>query len=192
MKIGIFSGSFNPIHVGHLILGSYIVENTDIEQVWFVVTPHNPLKKQETLLDENERLKMVQLATDPYGEELVASDFEFSLPRPSYTVDLLATLDEKYPEHEFSLVIGGDNWDTFSTWKDYDKIIKGYRIIIYPRLDSKLNLSAKRRGKVEILDSPIIEISSTDIREGLKAGKNMRAYLPIEVFEYIHKNNLYK
>lgn len=192
MKIGIFSGSFNPIHVGHLILGNYIVENTDIEQVWFVVTPHNPLKEQEELLPEEERLKMVQLAIQPYEGKLIASDFEFSLPRPSYTIDTLTALKENYPEHDFSLVIGGDNWDSFTDWKDYDKIISNYKIIVYPRLDSRLNVSSKMKSWVEILDSPIIEISSTDIRRGIKENMNMRPYLPVEVFEYIKDNDLYK
>lgn len=192
MKIGIFSGSFNPIHIGHLILGSYIVEYTDIDQVWFMVTPHNPLKEQDSLLDEAERLKMVQLATEPYGSKLLASDFEFLLPRPSYTVDTFKALKHKYPEHEFSLIIGGDNWDTFSNWKNYDEIIRNYKIIVYPRLGARLNVSQKLKGKVEILDSPIIEISSTEIREGIEEGRNIRPYLPVEVYKYIETNNLYK
>lgn len=192
MKIGILSGSFNPIHIGHLILGNYISEYTNIDQVWYVVTPHNPFKEQESLLDENERLKMVELATKPYEGKLLASDFEFHLPRPSYTIDTLTALSKQYPEHEFHLIIGGDNWDNIARWKNYDEIIKNYKIIVYPRLDSRLNVPAKLKGKVEILDSPIFEISSTDIREAIEEGKDVRPYLPTEVFEYITANNLYQ
>lgn len=192
MKIGIFSGSFNPIHIGHLILANYIVEYTDTDQVWFMVTPHNPLKEQDSLLDEEKRLKMVQLAAEPYSDKLKACDFEFQLPRPSYTVDTFKALKIQYPEHEFSLIIGGDNWDTFSNWKNYDEIIRNYKIIVYPRLGARLNVSQKLKGKVEILDSPIIEISSTEIREGIEEGRNIRPYLPVEVYKYIETNNLYK
>lgn len=190
MKIGIFSGSFNPIHVGHIILGNYIVEYTEIEQVWFLVTPQNPLKDEANLIDENERLKMVQLATLPY-DKLIASDFEFSLPRPSFTVDTLSALSEKHPEHEFSLIIGGDNWDAISRWKDHEKIIANHKIIVYPRLDNRLTIPTRLKNTIEVLDSPIIDISSTFIREGLEEGKNMRPFLDAEVDAYINFKGLY-
>lgn len=190
MKIGTFAGSFNPIHVGHIILGNYIVEYTEIEQVWFMVTPHNPLKDEYSLLDEDERLKMVQLATEPY-EKLIASDFEFTLPRPSFTVDTLSALKAKYPEHEFSLVIGGDNWDSITRWKDHEEIIQNHKILIYPRLDNRLIIPTRLRNTVEALDSPIIDISSTFIREGIMDGKNMRPFLSPEVYDYIQRNKLY-
>lgn len=190
MKIGIFSGSFNPIHIGHIILGNYIVEYTEIEQVWFLVTPHNPLKEEDSLLGENERLRMAQLATQPY-DKLIASDFEFSLPRPSFTVDTLAALSIKYPEHEFSLVIGGDNWDSITRWKDHEEIIQNHKVLIYPRLDNRLIIPTRLRNTVEALDSPIIDISSTFIREGFIEGKNMRPFLDPEVYEYIKDNKLY-
>lgn len=190
MKIGIFSGSFNPIHVGHIILGNYIVEYTEIEQVWFLVTPHNPLKEEKSLIDENQRLHMVELATQPY-DNLKASDFEFSLPRPSFTIDTLAALGEKYPQHEFSLIIGGDNWDSFHRWKDPEKIITNHKVLIYPRLDNRLIIPTRLKNTVEVLDSPIIDISSTFIREGLAEGKNMRPFLDASVNEYIHSDRLY-
>lgn len=190
MKIGIFAGSFNPIHIGHIILGNYIVEYTEIEQVWFMVTPHNPLKDEDSLLAEDERLRMVQLATEPY-EKLIASDFEFSLPRPSFTVDTLSALKVKYPEHEFSLVIGGDNWDSITRWKDHEEIIQNHKILIYPRLDNRLIIPTRLRNTVEALDSPIIDISSTFIREGIMEGKNMRPFLSPEVYDYIQRNKLY-
>lgn len=191
MKIGIFSGSFNPIHVGHIILGNYIVEYTEIEQVWFVVTPHNPLKDEAKLIDEKERFEMVQLATKPY-DKLIASDFELSLPRPSFTIDTLAALSQKHPEHEFYLIIGGDNWDAISRWKDHEKIIANHKIVIYPRLDNRLTIPTRLKNTIEVLDSPIIDISSTFIREGLEEGKNMRPFLDVEVNDYIHSKKLYE
>lgn len=191
MKIGIFSGSFNPIHVGHIILGNYIVEYTEIDEVWFLVTPHNPLKDETSLIDENQRLKMVQLATQHY-DKLRASDFEFSLPRPSFTVDTLAALSLEYPEHEFSLVIGGDNWDSITRWKDHEKIITSHKILIYPRLDNRLIIPTRLKNTVEVLDSPIIDISSTFIREGLAESKDMRPFLDVEVNNYIHSKKLYQ
>lgn len=190
MKIGIFSGSFNPIHIGHLILANYIVEYTDVDEVWFVVTPHNPLKEESSLLDEQERLNMVELAVKPY-RKLHASDIEFSLPRPSYTLDTLKALSRAYATHEFCLIIGGDNWESFSAWKGYQEIIDNYKIFVYPRLDAKITVSTKLKNKVEILDSPIIEISSTSIREALEEGKCVRPYLPDEVFDYITEKKLY-
>lgn len=190
MKIGIFSGSFNPIHIGHLILGNYVVEYTDIEQVWFLVTPHNPLKEENSLIDETERLKMVQLATEAYPK-LQASDFEFSLSRPSFTVDTLAALGNKYPEHEFTLIIGGDNWDSINRWKDHEKIIKNHKVLIYPRLDNRLIIPSQIKNTVEAIDAPIVDISSTMIREGFEEEKNMRPFLSSEVYDYIVSNKLY-
>lgn len=191
MKIGIFSGSFNPIHIGHLILANYITEFTDVEEVWFLVTPQNPLKEDADLLDENIRLEMTRLALEDYPK-LKVSDFEFSLPKPSYTVTTLETLDEAYPEHEFSLVIGADNWENFHQWKDFKKILARYKIYVYPRLDSKLSISKELRGRIEALESPVMELSSTFIRDSIIEGKDLRAFMPTAVYDYIVKENLYK
>lgn len=190
MNIGIFSGSFNPIHVGHLMLANYIVEYTEIDEVWFLVSPHNPLKSADELLDEQNRLHMVELALKKYSK-LKASDFEFFLPKPSYTINTLAALEEKYPEHEFSLIIGADNWTDFDSWRAYDKILENYKIKVYPRLGERITIPKKMKQMVEALDSPIVEVSSTFIREGIAEGKDMRAFLPEGILEYIKEKKLY-
>mgnify|MGYP001190350857 CR=1 FL=1 len=190
MKIGIFSGSFNPIHIGHIILANYVIEHADIDQVWFLVTPQNPLKEEGVLLNESERLEMVKLATAPY-EKMCASDFEFHLPRPSYTVATLNALRNSYPEHEFTLMIGSDNWTEISNWKDYEWMLSQYKLLVYPRLDHQISIPKKLRSTVEALDSPVVEISSSFIREELKEGKNIRPFVPVEVYEYIKEKKLY-
>jgi len=191
VNIGIFSGSFNPIHIGHLVLANYIVEFTNIDKIWFVVSPQNPLKSQNSLSDENIRLEMVQLALHDYPK-LKASDFEFSLPRPSYTISTLDALKKVYPEHNFTLVIGADNWSTFENWKEHDVILEKYPIMVYPRLDYRISIPNKLKAKVEALDSPIIEVSSTFIRKSISEGKDVRAFLPDNVYDYILKGRLYK
>ncbi|NDW17957.1 nicotinate-nucleotide adenylyltransferase [Dysgonomonas sp. 216] len=190
MNIGIFSGSFNPIHIGHLILANYISEFTDIDEVWFLVSPQNPLKN-DNLEDEQIRLEMVNLALSGYPK-LKACDFEFSLPRPSYTVNTLDALKKKYTEHKFSLIIGADNWKNFELWKDYKTILNNFDIYIYPRLLFDIEASDILKDNITILDSPIIEISSTFIRNSIKDKKNVKAFLSEKVYEYISKNNLYK
>lgn len=191
MNIAVFSGSFNPIHIGHLILGNYLTEFTDIDEVWYVVTPHNPLKEQTDLLNEEERFKMVELALLDYPK-LIASDFEFSLSKPSYTINTLNALRETFSQHRFSLLIGADNWITFDKWKDYQSIIKNYDIYVYPRLGSNILLSEEGQNHIKLLDSPIVEISSTFIRKSISDNKNIRAFLPDKVYEYIVDRGLYK
>lgn len=191
MNIGIFSGSFNPIHVGHLILANYIVEYTDIEEVWFLVSPQNPLKPAGELSDESMRLEMTKLALEKYTK-LKACDFEFSLPRPSYTINTLETLEKQYPEHDFTLIIGADNWSDFEKWKEHDHIIENFKLKVYPRLGYRISIPKKMKQHVEALDSPIVEVSSIFIREGIEDGKDMRAFLPDGVFEYILEKGLYK
>lgn len=191
MNIGIFPGSFNPIHVGHLILANYITEFTDIEEIWFLVSPHNPFKEKEDLLDENVRFEMAQMALEKYPK-LKASNFEFSLSKPSYTVDTLDAIQKEYPDYNFTLIIGADNWSDFDKWKNYDKILENYTLKIYPRLGYRITIPPKMRSRVEALESPIIEVSSTFIREGISEGKSMRAFLPDAVYQFVTYKELYK
>lgn len=192
MKIGLFFGSFNPIHIGHLIIANHIAENSDLDQIWLVVTPHNPHKEKVTLLNDRNRLHMVQLATEDY-EKIKPCDIEFTLPQPNYTVNTLAHLQEKYPQHQFSLIMGEDNLHSLHKWKNYEFIVENYNIYIYPRIsDTKENTELNKHIKVHKVKAPIVEISSTFIRESIKNKKNVRPLLPATVWEYIDYNNFYK
>lgn len=191
MNIGIFPGSFNPIHVGHLILANYIVEFTEIDEIWFLVSPQNPHKKRNDLLDENIRYEMAKIALENYSR-IKVSDFEFSLPRPSYTMNTLEKLSERYSEHDFTLLIGADNWAVFEKWKDYSCLLEKYPIKVYPRLGYRIIIPSKLKNRVEALESPIVEISSTFIRESIADGKYIKAFLPEKVFKYIEENKLYR
>ncbi|EIA10105.1 nicotinate (nicotinamide) nucleotide adenylyltransferase [Flavobacterium frigoris] len=192
MKIGLYFGTFNPIHVGHLIIANHMAENADLEQVWLVVTPHNPHKKKETLLDDYHRLQMVHLATEDYPK-LKPSDIEFKLSQPNYTVNTLVHLEEKYPDHEFSLIMGEDNLKSLHKWKNYEVLLQNHHIYVYPRLSPDQEDSClKNHPKVHLIDAPIVEISSTFIRKSIKEGKNIQPLLPSKVWEYIDHNNFYK
>ncbi|KIC02444.1 nicotinate-nucleotide adenylyltransferase [Flavobacterium sp. JRM] len=192
MKIGLYFGTFNPIHVGHLIIANHMAEHADLDQVWMVVTPHNPLKKKDTLLDDYHRLQMVYLATDSF-DKLKPSDIEFKLSQPNYTVNTLVHLQERYPNHEFSLIMGEDNLKTLHKWKNYEVILQDYDIYVYPRISSEVeNLELKNHPKIHLIDAPIVEISSTFIRNNIKEGKNIQPLLPEKVWEYIDHNNFYK
>lgn len=191
MKIGLFFGSFNPIHIGHLIIANYILEYSDLEKIWFVVSPQNPFKKKESLLDSHHRLQMVRLAINNYPN-MVASDIEFSLPYPSYTIDTLAVLNDRYPDKEFVLLMGKDNLNSFTKWKNYDKILSNYPIIVYPRKIAETeNLELLSYPQISSVNAPIIELSATLIRKMIKEKKNFRPMLPPEVFDYIDGSNLY-
>ena len=202
MKIGLYFGTFNPIHIGHLIIANHLVEYTDMKQVWMVVTPHNPIKKKETLLKDSIRLEMVHLATEDFPK-IKPSNIEFKLPQPNYTVNTLAYLQEKYPKNEFSLIMGEDNLKSFHKWKNYEKILQNHDIYVYPRLDAKDQtikitplennyLAFKNHPKVHFIEAPIVEISATFIRESIKKKKNVQPLLPDKVWEFIDHNNLYK
>ena len=189
MKIGVLGGSFNPIHIGHAILANYITQCTDIEQLWLMVSPQNPLKSELPQSYDVHRLAMTELVASKC-DNVITSGFEFTLPKPSYTVDTLKALREKFPQHEFVLVIGADNWENFEKWKDWQEILDKHNILVYPRMGSEIVIPDDLCNKVEKLDSPIIEISSTYIREQLKKGKNMNFFLPKDVYRYILENNL--
>ncbi|HCO66817.1 MAG TPA: nicotinic acid mononucleotide adenylyltransferase [Dysgonomonas sp.] len=191
MNIGIFSGSFNPIHIGHLILVNYITEYSELDEVWLLVTPQNPFKEEDDLLDEEIRLKMTELALKDYPK-VKLSNIEFSLPRPSYTINTLEELEKKYPEDTFSLIIGADNWERFDQWKDSEDILANYKIYVYPRYGYSVSRENRLKKSVEILNSPIVEISSTFIREGIKEGHDLKAFMPEVVYKYIKEHNLYQ
>ncbi|MCC8155564.1 MAG: nicotinate-nucleotide adenylyltransferase [Tannerellaceae bacterium] len=184
IKTGIFSGSFNPIHIGHLALANWLCEYEELDEVWFVVTPQNPLKEKNDLLDNNKRLIMVKAAIDGYPH-FKASDFEFHLPVPSYTIDTLQALEKAYPDHQFQLIIGADNWNLIKRWKDYRKLLTTYPVLVYPRLNYKINIP-EQYPLVKKVNAPIIEISSTFIRESVGAGKDIRFFLPEPVRELYH------
>ena len=196
-KIGLFFGSFNPIHIGHLILANYILENSDMEELWFVVSPQNPFKDKKSLLNDHNRLDMVQLSVKNYPK-LRASNIEFSLPKPSYTIDTLTYLNEKYPDYSFALIMGEDNLKSLPKWKNYEKLVSDYQIIVYPRtfegnVSTSLNDSELRNHEnISLINAPIIELSATEIRKMIKEGKNVRPMLPPEVFEYLDGSSFYK
>lgn len=192
MKIGLYFGTYNPIHVGHLIIANHMAEHADLDQVWMVVTPHNPLKKKATLLDDYHRLQMVHLATEDFPK-IKPSDIEFKLPQPNYTVNTLIHLHEKYPNYEFSLIMGEDNLKTLHKWKNYEVILENHDIYVYPRISSEVeNLELKSHPKIHIINAPIVEISSTNIRHNIKKGKNVQPLLPHKVWGYIDHNNFYR
>jgi len=202
MKVGLYFGTFNPIHVGHLIIANHMAEYSDLDQIWMVVTPHNPLKKKSTLLDDYHRLQMVHLATEDFPK-IKPSDIEFKLPQPNYTVHTLIHLQEKHPNHEFSLIMGEDNIRSLHKWKNYQTILENHAIYVYPRLEAKGQTSEsvatdaeadlfKNHPKIHLIDAPVVEISSTFIRENIKKGKNVQPLLPSKVWKYVDHNNFYK
>ena len=192
MKIGLYFGTFNPIHIGHLIIANHMAEYSDLDQIWMVVTPHNPLKKKNTLLDDSHRLQMVHLATEDFPK-IKPSDIEFKLAQPNYTINTLTHLQEKYPRYEFSLIMGEDNLKSLHKWKNYEVNLEHHEIYVYPRISSEEeNLEFKNHPKIHIIHAPIVEISSTFIRENIKIGKNVKPLLPNKVWEYIDHNNFYK
>lgn len=192
-KIGLFFGSFNPIHIGHLILANYILENSDMDELWFVVSPQNPFKDKKSLLTDHNRLDMVQLAVKNYPK-MRASNVEFSLPKPSYTIDTLTYLKEKYPNYSFALIMGEDNLDSLPKWKNAEKLMSDYQIIVYPRTfeGEKKDSEYLQHENISMVNAPIIELSATEIRNMIKEGKNVRPMLPPEVFEYLDGSSFYK
>ncbi len=192
-KTGLFFGSFNPIHIGHLILANYILENTDMEELWFVVSPQNPFKNKKSLLNDHNRLDMVQLAVRNYPN-MRASNIEFSLPVPSYTVDTLTYLKEKHPDHSFALIMGEDNLNSLHKWKNSEQLVSNHQIIVYPRLfsEAKEDHPLSKHANISMISAPVIELSATEIRNMIKEGKNVRPMLPPEVFEYLDGSSFYR
>jgi len=190
MRIGLYFGSFNPVHTGHLIIASYILQHTGVQQVWFVVSPQNPQKKSGTLLNEYHRLYLVQLAVEG-SIDLRASDVEFHLPRPSYTIDTLTYLQEKYPMHQFSVIMGSDSFQNLRSWKNYAQILQHYQVIVYQRPGFEID-SEEKNPDIIILKAPLLEISSTHIRESIREGKSIRYLVPDSVMNEIERNSYYK
>ena len=189
MRIGLYFGSFNPVHIGHLIIGSYMTNYGNMDQVWFVLSPQNPLKHQNSLLNEYHRQHLLLSAIE--GEnKLKCSTIEFHLPRPSFTIDTLAYLKEKYPEHNFSIILGSDSFQNLKKWKNYELLIKDYPILVYKRPGFEINNMFN--ANTTVVDAPLLEISSTNIREMIKKGKSIRFLVPDIVKEEIERNHYYK
>jgi nicotinate-nucleotide adenylyltransferase len=196
MKTGLYFGSFNPIHIGHLAIANYIVEFTPLDNIWFVVSPHNPLKKKENLLSGHDRLKMVEIAVGEDNFRLRPSDIEMQLPVPSYTIDTIAYLEERFNETEFSLIMGEDNLYTLHKWKNAEALINACDIYVYPRPGTKKPHVKEleeimEKARISIVDAPLMDISGTFIRQALAEGKDIRHFLPPGVYEYLIKNNFY-
>jgi len=191
-KIGLYFGTFNPIHIGHLAIANHMAEYSDLDQIWMVVTPHNPFKKKSSLLDNNHRLEMVFRATESYPR-LKPSDIEFKLPQPNYTVNTLVYLQEKHAEYQFNLIMGEDNLKSFHKWKNYEMILENHHIYVYPRISEGITEHQfENHPKIHKVNAPIMEISSTFIRNAIPEGKNIKPLLPKEVWEYIDEMNFYK
>ncbi|WP_407401904.1 nicotinate (nicotinamide) nucleotide adenylyltransferase [Sodaliphilus sp.] len=191
MNIGIMGGSFNPIHVGHAIIANYIIQNTDIDQLWLMVSPENPFKTGQAMINEAQRLRMVEMVTRRL-DNVITSGFELTLPRPSYTIDTLTALKAKFTSDNFTLVIGADNWAVFNKWRSHDEIISNFKIVVYPRVGYDIVIPPEMSDRVIAADAPVIEVSSSKIREQLSMGHDMRFFMPDEVYEYILRNDLYK
>ncbi len=192
MKIGIFGGSFNPIHSGHAIIAHHIISSGAVDRLWLMVSPVNPLKVGlEQQVADTDRLRMVEMVTRPL-ENVETSAFEFTMPKPSYTIDTLNALQAKFPDDEFYLVTGADNWVIFNRWRNSEEILAKYHLLVYPRLGYDVVIPEELRDRVTLVDAPIIELSSTAVRERLAQGLSVRYYVPDEVLSYIERKGLYR
>jgi nicotinate-nucleotide adenylyltransferase len=189
-KIGLFFGSFNPVHIGHMIIANFMVEHSDLSEIWMVVSPHNPHKEKKSLAKDRDRLHLVNLAIGD-NLKIKASDIEFDLEKPSYTVDTLIYLKEKYPHHAFSLIMGGDNLGTFHKWKNYETIIKSHDIYVYRRPGYDLG-ELQNHESVTILEAPLLTISASYIRKQIKEKRSIQYLVPDKVWEYIDGSSMYK
>ena len=189
MNIGLYFGSFNPIHIGHLIIANHVLNETSINKVWFIVSPQNPFKESKTLLNEFDRLHLVRLATQD-DNRIKCSDIEFNLPKPSYTSNTLAFLSEKYPEHKFSIIMGSDSYQNLDKWKNYETIINNYPVYVYKREGHEIKKTFDKEAV--ILNAPIIQISASQIREHIRSAKSIRYLVPEIVREEIESRKFYK
>ena len=191
LKIGLYFGSYNPIHIGHLAIANYLVEYTDIDQLWFVVSPQNPHKKKTNLLNDYQRLEMVYRAVEG-DNRLRASNIEFSLPKPSYTVNTLAYLNDQHPDYHFQILMGSDNLNNFHKWKNYETIIENYGVIVYPRPGFDKSKVDIHKNITIAEGAPLMEISSSFIRKAIHEGKDIRHFIPLKSYEYLEEMNFYK
>ncbi|RZT93451.1 nicotinate-nucleotide adenylyltransferase [Ancylomarina subtilis] len=190
MKIGLFFGSFNPIHIGHLAIANFMAEYTDLEEIWFIVSPHNPLKNKASLLNDYHRLELVKLSIEAYPQ-FKASNIEFGLPQPSFTIDTLSYLKEKHSNHQFSLIVGSDNLNSFTKWKNYELLLQNHELYVYPRpgfKDEDVNLP----GIIHIVPAPLMEVSSSFIRQAIKEKKEIPFFLPAPAYQYIKEMHFYE
>lgn len=189
MLVGLFFGSFNPVHVGHMVIASYMTEFEHVDEVWFVVSPHNPLKDKKILIDEHHRLEMVKLAIGT-DKRFRASDIEFSLPQPSYTIDTLHELKKHHPQKEFAIIMGADGLELFDKWKKNEEIVKLCKRFVYPRIGERQPENSKVENGT-FVNAPLLDISSTFIRKAIKDGKDLSFFVPEKVWPYIHHHGLY-
>ncbi len=190
MKIGLYFGTYNPIHIGHMAIANFMVEYTDIEQLWFVVSPHNPFKNKKHLLDDYQRLELVNRAIDD-DKRFKASSAEFKLPHPSYTIDTLTYLKEDYPNHDFALIMGSDNLEHFRKWKNYEMILQDYQLIVYPRPGFNPE-NTINHPHIQLVEAPLMEISASFIRQAIAEEKDIRHFIPNKAWNYLEEMNFYK
>ncbi len=190
-RIGIFGGSFNPIHVGHAIIASHVLRNQLVDQLWLMVSPENPFKSDQRLAPESERLRMTEMVTRRIPGA-VTSAFEMQLPRPSYTIDTLKALKEKFPDDEFYLLIGADNWAAWDRWKSAEEIVRNHHVLVYPRMGYQVDIPSELAHHVALIDAPVIEISSTQVRSMLAADEIPAFYLPDDVLNYAIRHSIYR
>ena len=190
MKVGLFFGSFNPVHTGHMIIANHMAEHTNLDQVWIVVSPHNPFKEKKSLANDYDRLHLVNLAIGDMNK-LRASNIEFSLPKPSYTIDTLTYLHEKHPDYTFALILGGDNLPTLPKWKNYELLVEQYEFYIYKRPRYELGEFVKRLN-FHVAEAPLLDISASYIRKCIREEKSIRYLVPDAVYDYIEGSNMYK
>jgi len=192
MKVGLFFGTFNPIHIGHMIIANYMVEFSDLEEVWFVITPQSPFKKKASMLSNHHRLAIANIAVENYPK-LKTSDIEFNLPQPNYTINTLAYIEEKFPNNQFCLIMGEDNLKGFHKWKNYETILQNYELYVYPRIsEGKTEHQFVGHSKIQKVNAPIVQISSTFIRKAIQNKKDISTMLPENVWKYIDEMNFYK